>query len=72
MDQAKLAEQAERYDGELGGQPGAGILGPSAAAHRDWEQETKWRHRLEAWPGDVDSGSRKWPLVSGSGGRPQA
>ena len=70
--QAKLAEQAERYDGELGGQPGAGILGPSAAAHRDREQETKWRHRLEAWPGDVDSGSRKWPLVSGSGGRPQA
>ena len=70
--QAKLAEQAERYDGELGGQPGAGILGPSAAAHRDWEQETKWRHRLEALPGDVDSGSRKWPLVSGSGGRPQA
>lgn len=70
--QAKLAEQAERYDGELGGQPGAGILGPSAAAHRGREPETKWRHRLRAWPGDVNSGSRKWPVVSRSGGRPQA
>lgn len=60
--QAKLAEQAERYDGELGGERGAGILGPSAAAHRDQDQETKWRHRLLAWPGEVDLGSRQWPV----------
>lgn len=66
--QAKLAEQAERYDGELGGQWGAGILGPSAAAHRDRERETKWRHRRRAWPGDVDSGSRKRRVGSWSNG----
>ena len=70
--QAKLAEQAERYDGELAGQRGAGILGPYAAAHRGREQETKWRHHLQAWPGDVDSGSRKWPLGSRSGRRLKA
>ena len=57
--QAKLAEQAERYDGELGGHGGAAILGPSAAAHRGRERETKWRHHRRARPGDVDSGSRK-------------
>lgn len=67
--QAKLAEQAERYDGELGGQRGAGILGPSAAAHRGREQETKWRHRLRAWPGGLGSGSRKWPGSSRGNGR---
>lgn len=57
--QAKLAEQAERYAGELGGLWGAAILGPSAAAHRGRERETKWRHHRRARPGDVDSGSRK-------------
>lgn len=46
--QAKLAEQAERYDGESGGCRGAGSLGPSAAAHRGREPETKWRSRLGA------------------------
>ncbi|KAK2110545.1 hypothetical protein P7K49_010291 [Saguinus oedipus] len=70
--QAKLAEQAERYDGELWGQRGAGILGPSAAAHRGRERETKWRHCPRAWPGGLGSGSGTWPGSSRSDGRPCA
>lgn len=67
--QAKLAEQAERYDGELGGHRGSGYLGPSAAAHRGRELETKWRPRLGAWPGDVDSGRREQPVGPWERGR---
>lgn len=72
MYQAKLAEQAERYDGELGGHQGAGILGPSAAAHRGREQETKWRHRLRAWPGTWirEVGNFLWAPGAVGGPRP--
>ena len=71
--QAKLAEQAERYDGELGGLRGAGILGPSAAAHRGREQETKWRHRLRTWPGTWirEAGNGLWAPGAVGGSRPR-
>lgn len=58
--QAKLAEQAERYDGESGGHRGAAILGPSAAAHRG-------RSRRQNGGTVSDPGPGTWIWEAGTG-----
>lgn len=71
--QAKLAEQAERYDGELGGQRGAGILGPSAAAHRGRSKRQNGGTVSDPGPGTWiwEAGNGLWSPGAVGGPRPR-